>query len=286
VRDETPPRPAHGDVHPLEVDTRIAQPARLQSYLAGGDAHFAADRELGEYLNRTSPRDDEVGVDIGRAGFQAQSAFTVRVVHYLVTQAGIRQFLSVGATVPMFDDVHQTAQRAAPESRVVFVGRDPVVLAHAHTLRTSSPEGATGFVHGGLRDPTRLLQDAAETLDLTQPVALLLVGVLNLIADERGPYGIVAQLMDAVPPGSHLAVAHPTGDIWPERSPVIAAHLSEQMRRPFVLRSLAEISRFFDGLELVEGGLVHIDEWGRQGDDPRTPARELIGMFGGVARKP
>jgi hypothetical protein len=188
--------------------------------------------------------------------------------------------------VPLLDNVHVVAQQAAPEARVVYVGRDPVVLAHAHTVHTSPPEGATVYVNGGLRDLDKVLLQAAESLDFTQPVALLLIGVLNLVRDERDPQRIVTQLMQAVPSGSYLAVAHPTHDFWPEHSPAITERLSEAMQRPWVPRTHAEISRFFDGLELVEGGLVHINRWGRPDDGPSPPGQDLLGVYGAVARKP
>jgi hypothetical protein len=287
VRDEPPPRPDNDRANdPLGIDTTHAHPARIQSYLAGGDAHFAIDREVADYLNRTSPSSDDADLDveIGRAGVQLESAFVARAVRYLAVDAKVRQFLSVGATVPMLN-VHEIAQRAAPESRVVYIGRDPVVLAHAHTLR-ATPDGATAFVYGGLRDPEKLLRSAAETLDLSRPVALLLISVLNLFDDDRDPYGIVTQLMKAVPSGSHLVVAHPTGDFWPEGGAAIADHLSNQMQRPYILRSRAEIARFFDGLELLDGGVVHISEWRRSDDEPLPPAKDLVGVYGAVGRKP
>lgn len=287
MRAEPPPRRAIRDTDSLGIDTTVAHPARIQSALAGDDAHFAVDEEVADYLNRTSPsgEDSDPDVEIGRTGLQVEATFTARAVRYLVGEAEVRQFLSVGATVPMLN-VHEIAQEAAPESRVVYVGRDPVVLAHAHTLRDSARQGATAFVYGGLRDPEELLRSAAETLDLTRPVALLLVSVLNLVDDDRDPYGIVSQLLKALASGSHLVVAHPTGDLWPERAAAIADHLSRRMQRPYVLRSHAEISRFFDGLELVDGGVVHVADWGRPEGEPRPPGADLVGVYGAVGRKP
>lgn len=282
-----PPRPTNRDAEPFEIDTTVAQPARVQSYLAGGDAYFAVDRELGEYIIGSSPGGGDPGpdADIGRGGARAVLAFTARAVRYLVGRAGVRQLLCFGTTVPLLDSVHVVAQQLAPEARVVYVGRDPVVLAHAHTVHSSTPESATAYVNGGLRDLDEVLRQAAKTLDLAQPVALLLIGVLHLVSDERDPHRMVRSLMESVPSGSYLVVAHPTHDFWPERSSAITERLREAMQRPWVPRPRAEVSRFFDGLEPVEGGLVHIDRWGRPDDEASTPAGELLDVYGGVARK-
>jgi hypothetical protein len=281
VRDE-PPNPTDPVGEPVEIKTDVAQPARVHNYLVGGDDNFAIDRELADYLSSTSP----VDIDTARAAARAQGAFMVRTVRYLVIEAGVRQFLSIGATIPTEYDVHEVAQQAAPESRVVYVGHDPVVLAHAHALRKNTRAGATVYIHGSLRRPQKILQEAAGTLDFTKPVAIMLLGILNFVPDEHGPYGIAALLLNAVPSGSYLVLAHATDDTQTELATEVAKRLSEELQRPFVLRSHADISRFFDGLELVEDGLVQIDQWRRHENQPIPLAEELIPIYGGAGRKP
>lgn len=280
MRDE-PSIPANSDRDPLEINTDVPQPARLHNYLIGGNANFASDRALGDFLNSLSPDDTDA-----HDGARAQAAFMRRTVRYLVTEAGIRQFLTLGATIPTENDVHEVAQRLAPESRVVYVGRDPVVLAHAHSLRATTAEGATSYIHGSLRRPQRILDEAADTLDFTEPVALLLLGILNFLSDEQDPHGLVGRLLKAVPSGSYLVVAHATNDTQTELANEVAVRLSEAMQRTYVMRSHTEVYRFFDGLELVEDGLVQIDQWHRHEHQPIPNAEELIPIYGGVGRKP
>jgi hypothetical protein len=284
VTDE-PPTSGRNENEPIEITTDVAQPARLYDYLAGGEANFTVDRELGDFMVETSPFD----IDTARASAKAQHEFMVRAVRYLVTEAGIRQFLNLGTTVPLGKDaraVHEVAQGLAPEARVVYAGHDPVVLAHAHTLCMSTSEGAAAYVHASLRQPQRIVREAGAVLDFDQPMALLLLGVLDFIADEHGPYEIVEELLKATASGSYLVVAHCTNHIRPDVAAVVAERISKVMNRTFAQRSIADVARFFDGLELVEDGLVHIDQWRRQEHEPLPGSETFIPLHAAVGRKP
>jgi hypothetical protein len=266
----------------LDIDAHGARPARLLNYLAGGEGNFAVDREAAEYLSAVLPE----GIDTARANVQALELFMVSAVRYLANDAGIRQFLNIGASIPTTNDVHEVAQAAAPDSRVVYVGSDPVVLAHAHARRRPTLPGAVGYVHGTLGDPHEILRQAAVTLDLTQPVAVMLLATLNFVPDENDPYGIVDRLLSGVPSGSYLVIAHTTNDISAEGMDEAAKRLAETLKEPYVVRSQVEIVRFLQGLEPVGPGLVQVDQWqpqtGHQLPDPERP----IPIYVGVARKP
>src|SRR5262252_1097141 len=233
-------------------DTSVPHIARVYNYWLGGKDHFAADRELAE---RFIAADPEV-----IAGVRANRAFLGRAVHFLAAKARIRQFLDIGTGIPTANNTHEVAQRTAPDSRIVYVDNDPIVLAHARALLTSDPDGATDYVDADLRNTGAILAQAARTLDLGRPVAVMLVGILQCIPHEDDPRGIVAALMDAVPPGSYLAVSHPAADVYAQAR-AGAALLNEGLSSPIIFRTRAAIARFFDGLELVEPGLVSISQW-------------------------
>ena len=272
----------------VEIDTSVARPARVHSYLAGGDGHFAADREAVERVAEVLPE----GVETARKSVDAMSAFLGRVVRYLAGEAGVTQFLKLGTAVAQGEDIHEIAQDAAPAPvipRVVYVGSDPVVLAHAHALRRGSPEGTVAYVHGTLRDPEAIVRQAAETLDFAQPVAMLLPATLNFVPDEHDPYGIMAHLVAAMASGSYLAIAHATHDPARERRSEAAERFSKMLGEPYVLRSAAEIARFFDGLDFVGPPVGAIDRWYPPGSASSAPPVEPgrpIPICGAVARKP
>jgi hypothetical protein len=273
------PEPAE-PADPAGIDPNVARPARVRNYLAGGDDNFAADRDAIEQVSADYPG----GMDAARATVRSLAAFMVRAVRHLAAEQGIRQFLHTGTPIPTAEDVHVVAQRVAPESRIVYVGDDPVVLAHAHALRRSSPSGAAAYVHATLRQPEDLLEQAAETLDFTQPVALMLLATLGFVPDEYDPQGIVAKLLGALAPGSYMVVAHTTDDLH-EGVAEAAERLSRTLGRRYVVRSHAEVMRFLQGLELVEPGLVEIDEWR---PDPAQPVPEgpPVPIYAAVALKP
>ncbi len=269
------------DKSEIEIDVTVPNAARVYDYLLGGTANFEVDRAVAERNNAVLPG----GIDSARAEVRANRAFLGRAVRWLAGEAGIRQFLDIGTGIPNADHVHGVAQEVAPDARIVYVDYDPIVLAHAHSLLTSTPEGATAYVHGDLRDPDDILERAAETLDLTQPVAVVLVGILYLVGDDDDPHGIVARIMDRVPSGSYLVVSHMTKDINTEAMEQLADLLNKTMKEPFVMRDHAAVSRFFDGLEPVEPGLVQVAQWRPDAGTP-SPTEQLTAYYAGVARKP
>jgi hypothetical protein len=253
-------------------DISVPHIARVYNYWLGGKDHFAADRDLAERFIKADP---EV-----IAGVRANRAFLGRAVHFLATEARVRQFIDIGTGIPTANNTHEVAQRAAPDSRVVYVDNDPIVLAHARALLTSDPDGVTDYIDADLRNTGTILKQAALTLDFGQPVAVMLVGILQCIPDEDDPRGIVAALMDGVPPGSYLAVSHPASDVH-AGARAGAALLSQGLASPVTFRTRAAIGRFFDGLELIEPGLVSTSQW-RSGVGADT---RPLANWAGVARK-
>jgi hypothetical protein len=258
-----------------QIDTTVAHPARVYDYWLGGTNNFEADREAAERVLAVTP-----GLQFR---VRANRAFLVRAVRYLAAEAGVRQFLDIGTGIPSANNTHEVAQAVAPDSRVVYVDNDPIVLAHAEALLSTSAAGATQYVHGDLRDPGAVLRAAARTLDFTQPVALMLLGVLHLIQDSEGPYGITAELMAALPRGSFLSVSHPASDIHPGQAEAQKRY-NERVSTPQTLRTRNEVCRFFDGLDLVEPGVVYVHTWHPDPDDTTPPV--AASAYGGVARKP
>ncbi len=255
-------------------DTSVPHPARVYNAILGGKDNYAADRAAAEATIRAFPGNVMAA--------RANRAFLARAVHYLAAEAGIRQFLDIGTGLPSADNTHEVAQAAAPGCRVVYVDNDPIVLTHARALLTSAEPGATSYIEADLRDPGKILQHAARLLDFTQPVAVMLVAVLHLISDEDNPYQIVNTLMDAVPAGGYLAVSHLTSDLYPEQMAELVRGFNEQAAAKVILRDRAEISRFFDGLELVDPGIAKISEW-RPRSDLEAAAPAIL--WAGVARK-
>ena len=271
----TAPPPAGEPAEPAEIDTSVAHPARVYDYWLGGKDNFAADREAGDRVLAATP-----GL---RERVQANRAFLVRTVRYLTAEAGIRQFLDIGTGIPAANNTHEIAQQAAPDSRVVYVDNDPIVLTHARALLAGGREGSIQYIDGDVRDVASIIAAAAKTLDFTQPTALMLLGVLHLIQDVEGPDEIVATLMDALPSGSYLVISHPASDIHPGQAEAQRRY-NERVSTPQTLRTRAEVSRFFEGLDLVPPGLVYVHEW-RPGPDDIVPPGG-VSAYGGVARKP
>jgi S-adenosyl methyltransferase len=230
------------DERPL-LDTSVAHPARIYDYWLGGKDNFAADRAAGHRIIEIRP---SITWDI-----RANRAFMHRAVRNLA-EAGLLQFLDVGTGIPTKPNLHEVAQLVAPAARIVYVDNDPVVLAHARALLASSAEGATTYIDSDLRGPGEILEQAARTLDFARPVAVILMGILHLISDDEDPYGIVARLMGAVPSGSYLAICHPASDINAEVVAESARRYDESVITKQTRRSFAEVSRFFDGLEVIQ----------------------------------
>jgi hypothetical protein len=257
-----------------EFDTSVAHIARVYDYWLGGKDNYPADRLAGDAALEAYP--------YIAAGVRANRAFLARVVRYLAGEAGIRQFLDIGTGIPTANNTHEVAQAAAAESRVVYVDNDPVVLAHARKLLTGSPEGATAYIDADFRDVGEILDGARQTLDFTRPVAIMLIALLHLIDDEADPYGIVAKLVAAVPPGSYLALSHLSSDIGAAARAESHARLRQLMHEKQTLRSHDEVALFFAGLDMVEPGLVRIPEWR---PDNEADAKSPSALWGGVARK-
>jgi hypothetical protein len=238
----------------LTFDTSVAHQARIYDYLLGGKDNYAADRAATEALRAVNPEIDSTVL--------ANRAFLGRAVRYLAAEAGIRQFLDIGTGIPTAGNTHEVAQAAAPESRVVYVDYDPVVLAHARALLVSGAEGTTDYIDADLRDTGSILTRAAELLDFTRPVAVTLIAILHAIPDADDPHAIVATLMDAVPPGSYLALSHAGSDlVSPQVQQGIEDVAGRMIRQQFASRSREQVARFFQGTELVEPGLVRVEDW-------------------------
>lgn len=256
-----------------QIDTSVAHPARVYNYWLGGTDNYAVDREAAERVLAATP-----GL---RFRVRASRAFLARVVRYLAGEAGITQFLDVGTGIPAANNTHEVAQAIAPDARIVYADNDPIVLTHARALLTRGPRGATQYVDGDLRDPQAIVQ-AATILDFSQPTALMLIGVMHLIQDSENPYQIVAELMDALPSGSYLALQHPAIDIHPGQQEAQRRY-NERVSTPQTLRSREQVAKFFDGFEFVPPGLVQVHTWRPDPEDSFPP--DAISAHGGVARK-
>jgi hypothetical protein len=235
-------------------DTTVAHQARMYDYLLGGKDNYAADRAATEAALKVFP-------DWAFTA-RANRAFLGRAVRYLTADAGMRQFLDIGTGIPTAGNTHQVAQQIAPETRVVYVDYDPVVLAHARALLTGSKAGATEYIDSDLRKVGVILEQASRLLDFTAPVAVTLVAILHAIPDEDDPHAIVARLMDAVPSGSYLALSHLGREFLPPETLRQVEELSRgNVQQQFAYRSREQVARFFTGLDLVEPGLVAVEEW-------------------------
>jgi hypothetical protein len=263
------------------IDSRVPSVARIYDYLLGGSTYFEVDRETCERVSAQYPG----GIEAGRIHVRANRRFLGRAVRYLVTKAGIRQFLDLGSGLPSEGNVHTLAQDLAPEARVVYVDNDTVVLAHAQDMLRGAPEGSTTFLYQDLRNVEQVLAGAAETLDLEQPVAVMMVSVLHGIAEDQDPYGIVARLFEALPSGSHLVVSHLSSEITPEAGGLVE-RLTTHLPEPLADRSQAQVARLFDGLELVPPGVVQIDRWRPAGRTPAVPGGKPCPWYGAMGRKP
>jgi O-methyltransferase involved in polyketide biosynthesis len=255
------------------IDTTVPHSARIWNYWLGGN--FAVDRAAGDAWAATFPGVRDIAL--------ASRSFLTRSIAYLAADAGIRQFLDVGTGLPTADNTHQVAQRVAPQARIVYVDNDPLVLAHARALLTSTSEGATAYIHADLRDPDKILAEAADTLDFTQPIALILSGVLGHVVDIGQARSIVRGLLAGLPSGSYLSLNDGTSVIGREELEQATQDYNDSGALPYVQRTPEEIASFFDGLELVEPGVVSCPRW-RPGPPAGDQPAELD-AFGGVGRK-
>ena len=255
-----------------KIDVTVPHSARIWNYWLGGKDNYPVDREAGDRYREIYPQI----VDTARAA----RYFLARAVRYLASEAGIRQFLDVGTGLPTVDNTHEVAQRVAPECRIVYVDNDPLVLAHARALLTSSAEGACDYIDADLRDPEGIRTAAARTLDLTQPVALLLLGVMGHISDHDEARRIVRGLLGGLPVGSYLALADSISSGQAHRK--AGERYAQTGAVPYQLRTAEQINDFFAGLTLVDPGVVPIPEW-RPDPSPFSPPH--VPTLGGVGRK-
>jgi len=268
---------AAGQLPSAKIDTTVPHNARVWNYWLGGKDYYPVDQAAGDQYRKIFP---DI-VDIARA----DRAFLGRVVRYLAGEIGIRQFLDIGTGLPTLDNTHEVAQRVAPTSRIVYVDNDPLVLVHARALLTSIPHGATDYIEADLRDPDTILAGAAETLDFTQPVALMLFGILHFLRDQEGPHQIVARLLAAMPSGSYLALTHATLELGGQANAEAQRFWNENATVPLTARTRQEITRFFDGLEILEPGVVALGRWRPEPSPAGQPEVEVAG-YCGVGRKP
>ncbi len=257
----------------LGIDPCQASPGRLNDYMLGGKDNFAADRELVEQLKANAPQLQWI--------VRENRAFMERAVRYCAEQ-GIRQFIDLGSGLPSTDNVHDIAMRVDPACRVVYMDKDPMVVVHAQALLADGT--AIAAIRGDVRKPEEVLghDDVRGLIDFSRPVAVVMVSILQYVADGDDPAGLVVRYLDAVAPGSYLVVSHATHEVFPEAA-ARAEELLRQAALPLVTRTKDEVAAFFAGLELVEPGLVFTAEW-RPHNEIEAPERS--GWYAGVARKP
>jgi hypothetical protein len=260
---------------PPEFDTSVAHQARMYDYLLGGKDNYAVDRDATDAALKVYPEFAFTA--------RANRAFLGRIVRFLAGEADIRQFLDIGTGIPTAGNTHQVAQAIAPESRVVYVDYDPIVLAHARALLTSSDAGATEYIDSDLRNTDTILEQASQLLDFTRPVAVTLVAILHALPDTDDPHAIVARVMDAVPSGSYLALSHLGRDFLPPETLRQMEDLSRgNIQQQFAYRSRDQVMRFFDGMDLVEPGMVAIEDWR---PEPGSTEVGKSALWGAVGRK-
>lgn len=263
---------------PFDIDHTVAHASRVYDYLLGGVDNFESDREASEQLGMALG-----GIENPRRDVRANRNFLIRAVHYLVKEAGIRQFLDIGTGLPTANNTHEVAQSVAPESRIVYVDHDPLVLAHARALLVSHPRGVTSYIDADLREPDKILTQAADTLDFTQPVALMLMGILGHLTEDKEAYAIVSRLVDGLAPGSHLVLYDDTNVIHGRAMDEMVRQWNESGENPRVNRTPQKLERFFAGLELLDPGVVSVTRW-RPGPVEVGEIRE-VDDFCGVAVK-
>jgi hypothetical protein len=265
---------ADGEILVWDIDTSVPHIARMYDYWLGGKDNFTADRVAAIRAAETDPR--------LLPGVRGNRAFLARAVRFLAAEAGIRQFLDIGTGIPSANNTHEVAQAVAPGSRVVYVDNDPIVLAHARALLTGTC-CMTAYIDADARNPREILEAAGKTLDFSQPVGMMLIALLNCIPDDDDPWAIVRVLVDAIPAGSYLAISHPSHDFYGDVSRKMVADLNSALKEPLTFRSRNDVLRFFDGVTLIEPGLVRVPDWNPDCEEDRAnPAP----VWGGIGRKP
>lgn len=259
-----------------QIDDSVPHSARMWNYWLGGRDYYEVDRQTGDRIRELHP----AVLDYARA----DRAFLGRSVRFLAGEAGIRQFLDVGTGLPSADNTHEVAQRVAPDARIVYVDNDPLVLTHARALLTSAPTGVTDYLDADLREPETILREAARTLDLSRPVAVMLLGIAMFVEDDEEVYAIVRRLVDAVPSGSYLALSHTITGPGLEEVDEAVRFWNSVGTPALTQRTPEQVARFFDGLELLDPGVVSCSRWRPEATPWGEP--EEVAFFCGVARKP
>lgn len=257
-----------------EIDTSVPHSARIWNYWLGGKDNYPVDEAAGDAYTAVFPGI----VTIARSS----RAFLGRSIRYLVTEAGVRQFLDVGTGLPTVDNTHEVAQRSAPESKIVYVDNDPLVLAHARALLTSTPQGVTAYEDLSLYEPDKILEAASRTLDLTRPTALILSGILGHVADHDQARDLVRRLLAGLPSGSYLSLNEGSRGTDPAYEHAQDSY-NETGAVPYFLRPVDQIAAYFEGLELVDPGIVSVPLWH---PEPGEENAQPIGQHGGLGRKP
>lgn len=258
-----------------EFDTSVANAARMWNYWIGGKDNFSADREAAQKVLEAMPELPLIAKMLRR--------FLINTVDELAA-AGIRQFLDIGTGLPTADNTHNVAQRAAPESAIVYVDYDPVVISHARALLTSSPAGKTDFIRADLRDWATISAGAQRTLDFRRPVAVLLIAVLHFILDAEDPHRLISEMMADLAPGSYLVIAHAASDIEPGAAAAMSRSYNASSALTITPRDRAQVARFFAGLELTDAGLLPLAQW--SGSSRGALAGSGLSCYCGIARKP
>ncbi|MEU0223930.1 SAM-dependent methyltransferase [Streptomyces sp. NPDC006284] len=255
------------------IDTATPHSARFWNYFVGGKDHYEVDREIGDQIKEIFPGLVDVAL--------TSRLFLGRAVRHLVAEHGIRQFLDIGTGLPTADNTHEVAQRVAPDARIVYVDNDPIVLAHAGALLTSTPEGRTAYLDADLYDPDSVLEAAAGTLDFSRPIALIILNTLGHVADHDQARDLVRHLVAGLPSGSHLVISDSTATS--EGMIAASAAYNASGATPYHVRDVEDIAAFFEGLDLLAPGVVRVTEWR---PDPDTPEAVAVDAYCGVARKP
>jgi hypothetical protein len=258
------------------IDTSVAHAARVYDYFLGGKDNFAADREAGDQVIDAVPS--------VVTAFRRNRAFLGRAVRFLASECGIRQFLDIGSGLPSANNTHEVAQAIAPDALVMYGDNDPMVMVHARALLTGTTQGTVAYLDADLRDPDAIVRAASQTVNFRQPVALLMLAVLQLVPDVDKPYQVVKRLVDALPGGSYLALSHPPSDIESEGVALAQKRFNALLapRASVTLRSHDEVARFLSGLDIVPPGLVQAHYWRPEG----AVADGLASVWCAVARKP
>jgi hypothetical protein len=258
-------------------DASVAHHARIYNYLLGGKDHFPADRAYADAMSALYPGT--------AAAARANRDFLGRAVRFLAGEAGLSQFLDIGTGIPAPGSTHEVAQEVKPESRIVYVDHDPVVLSHARAFLVGREPGTTDYIDADLREPGFILDQAARTLDFSRPVGVLLLAILHAIPDGADPYRIVATLMEALPGGSYLAITQWAKDPAKVEAEAKLVELTRGMsRQQYTARSKDEIARFFDGLHILEPGVVPLQDW--RPDSQDSSDGDIMPWLGGMGRKP